>query len=135
MAINFTSLDLGADDDAQAEAARRAINDPQIIAAIVDATKVTVPLFNAAGILQVAPSGDPSLAATRKALPSGKRTVGALGARAPADFAARLRGGVRARAGAGTPRTATGRWRRAEGHRDRGYGRKRPHPGHRRLLS
>ena len=55
LAVNFTSLDLGgADDKLQAQAARRAISDPQIIAAIVDATPVTVPLFNAAGILQVA---------------------------------------------------------------------------------
>ena len=41
---------------------RRAVNDPQIIAAIVDATPVTVPLFNAAGVLQVAPGGDVGLA-------------------------------------------------------------------------
>ena len=51
LAVNFASLELvGADDDAlQAQAVRRAIADPQIIAAIVDATPVTVPLFNAAG--------------------------------------------------------------------------------------
>jgi hypothetical protein len=88
LAVNFSSLDLGgADQQRQAQAARRAISDPQIIAAIVDATPVTVPLFNAAGILQVAASGDPSLASDPQALPSGKRTVGALpAAAAPADF-------------------------------------------------
>ena len=63
LSVNFTSLDLGGSDSKlEAQAARRAISDPQIIAAIVDATNVTVPLFNAAGILQVATSGDPSLA-------------------------------------------------------------------------
>jgi hypothetical protein len=93
LAVNFSSLDLGgADQQRQAQAARRAINDPQIIAAIVDATAVTVPLFNAAGILQVAASGDPSLASDPQALPSGKRTVGALpAAAAPADFERRFR--------------------------------------------
>jgi hypothetical protein len=92
LAVNFTSLDLGgADDRLQAQAARRAISDPQIIAAIVDATNVTVPLFNAAGLLQVAASGDPSLARDPQALPSGKRTVGALPPEAPpADFEARF---------------------------------------------
>src|SRR5688572_29793803 len=40
-AINFTSLDLGTDEEAQAESSRRAINDPQVIAAIADATRVT----------------------------------------------------------------------------------------------
>jgi hypothetical protein len=88
-AINFTSLDLGTDADAQAESSRRAINDPQVIAAIADATRVTVPLFNAAGILQVAPSGDTSLASNPDALPSGRPTVGALEGEVPADFGRR----------------------------------------------
>jgi hypothetical protein len=92
LAVNFTSLDLGgADDKLQAQASRRAISDPQIIAAIVDATKVTVPLFNAAGILQVAASGDPGLASDPQALPSGKHTVGTIPTEpAPADFEARF---------------------------------------------
>jgi len=91
-AVNFNSLDLGGTDEKlQAQASRRAISDPQIIAAIVDATNVTVPLFNAAGILQVAASGDPSLAADPQALPSGKHTVGTLPPEAaPADFEARF---------------------------------------------
>ena len=88
-AINFTSLDLGTDEDAQAETSRRAINDPQIIATIADATRVTVPLFNAAGILQVAPSGDPSLISNPNELPSGKPTVGQLEGDVPGDFATR----------------------------------------------
>jgi len=93
LSVNFTSLDLGGpDQEAQAAAARRAISDPQIIAAIVDATTVTVPLFNAAGILQVATSGDPALAGDPQALPSGKRTVGsAPSTPVPADFKTRFR--------------------------------------------
>ena len=80
LAVNFSSLDLGADETLQAQAARRAIADPAIIAAIVDANTVTVPLFNAAGLLQVAPGGDASLASDPNALPSGRRTVAELGA-------------------------------------------------------
>jgi hypothetical protein len=89
LAVNFTSLDLGTDEEDQAEASRRAINDPQIIAAVADATRVTVPLFNAAGVLQVAPSGDPSLISNPNELPSGKRTVGQLQGELPGDFARR----------------------------------------------
>ena len=88
-AINFSSLDLGTDDDAQAESSRRAINDPQVIAAIADATRVTIPLFNAAGILQVAPSGDPRLISDAEQLPSGRSTVGKLEGSLPAGFAER----------------------------------------------
>ena len=88
-AINFTSLDLGTDEDAQAESTKRAISDPQVIAAIADATRVTVPLLNAAGILQVAPSGDLSLTSNPNALPSGKASVGGLEGTVPADFAER----------------------------------------------
>jgi hypothetical protein len=91
-AVNFTSLDLGAPDERlQAQAARRAISDPQIIAAIVDATGVTVPLFNAAGILQVAAGGDASLASDPQALPSGRHTVATLPTEPPPpDFEARF---------------------------------------------
>jgi hypothetical protein len=88
--VNFSSLDLGgSDQEAQAQTLRRAISDPQIIAAIADATRVTIPLFNAAGVLQVAPSGDPSLVSNPNALPSGKATVGELVGTLPADFAAK----------------------------------------------
>ena len=89
--VNFNSLDLGADDAAQAEAAWRAISDPQIIAAVVDATEVTVPLFNAAGILQVAPGGDPGLAQDPNALPSGRSNVGEVRRVVPSDFESRFR--------------------------------------------
>jgi hypothetical protein len=82
--VNFTSLDLGGTDEkVEAAAARRAISDAQIIAAIVDATNVTVPLFNAAGILQVATGGDLSLAGDPEALPSGKRTIAAVASAPP----------------------------------------------------
>src|SRR4051812_45672911 len=85
--VNFNSLDLGGPDrEAQGQAVRRAINDPQIIAAIVDATDVTVPLFNAAGILQVAPGGDLALARARDELPSGKPTVGTVNGKPPDSF-------------------------------------------------
>jgi hypothetical protein len=90
--VNFTSLDLGAADDtaAQAESVRRAINDPAIIAAIVSANRVTVPLFNAAGILQVAP-GDTSPAKDPNLLPSGRETVFGVSGQAPSDLQARFR--------------------------------------------
>jgi hypothetical protein len=87
--VNFTSLDLGADDAEQAEAVRRAVNDPQIIAVIADANQVTVPLFNAAGILQVAP-GDTAIARDPNMLPSGRPTVESLTGSAPPDFDARF---------------------------------------------
>jgi len=90
--VNFNSLDLGGDDRGdQGQAVRRAINDPQIIAAIVDATDVTVPLFNAAGILQVAPGGDETLESDPNELPSGKPTVGAVKGQLPADFDTRFK--------------------------------------------
>jgi hypothetical protein len=76
--VNFASLDTGTGDSAAAEATRRAIQDPQIIAAITDATPVTAPLLNAAGILQVAPGGDAALAGDPQAEPSGRRTLAPL---------------------------------------------------------
>jgi hypothetical protein len=92
LVVNFASLDLGTSDAAAAEATRRAISDPQIIAAVVDATPTTVPLLNAAGILQVAPGGDPALADDADATPSGHRTLGAIAAPAvPAGFARRFK--------------------------------------------
>jgi hypothetical protein len=114
LAVNFTSLDLGGDDEKlQGQSVRRAIADPQIIAAVGDATDITVPLFNAAGILQIAPGGDVALASDPHALPSGRRTVATLPAvDAPAGFDAgfrraygrdaseRAREGYRAMAGA-----------------------------------
>jgi hypothetical protein len=91
LAVNFSSLDLGADETLQGQAVRRAIADPAIIAAIVDANTVTVPLFNAAGLLQVAPGGNARLATDPNQLPSGKRTIGVVGDGAPpADFARRF---------------------------------------------
>ena len=91
LAVNFSSLDLGADETLQGQAVRRAISDPAIIAAIVDANTVTVPLFNAAGLLQVAPGGDASLASDPNELPSGRRTIANLApGNAPADFARRF---------------------------------------------
>jgi hypothetical protein len=93
LAVNFSSLDIGdGTDQAAAETVRRAINDPQIIAAVADATPVTVALFNAAGILQVAPAGDLALAHDRHANPSGRPTLAPPHAEpVPADFDARFR--------------------------------------------
>ena len=73
--VNFNSFDLGTEESDEAEAVRRAVNDPGIIAAVVDATPVTVPLFNAAGVLQVAPGGDFGLATDPNAQPLGRQTV------------------------------------------------------------
>jgi hypothetical protein len=73
--VNFAAFDLGATGASAATATQRAIEDPQIIAAVVDATPVTVPLLNAAGILQVAPGGDLKLARNPDANPSGHRTL------------------------------------------------------------
>ena len=77
MGINFVSLDEGAEDPAEtvsraASASRDAISDPQIIAVIdgLDSATAmtTVPLFNAAGVLQVSPgAGYPGL--TSRAAP------------------------------------------------------------------
>jgi hypothetical protein len=92
LAVNFSSLDAGDGDEAAAEAVRRAINDPQIIAAVADATPVTVPLFNAAGVLQVAPAGNLGLARDAHANPSGRPTLAPPQAeQLPADFDARFR--------------------------------------------
>ncbi|WP_028061694.1 hypothetical protein [Candidatus Solirubrobacter pratensis] len=93
LSVNFSSLDAGDGSDEQAAAAaRRAINDPQIIAAVADATPVTVPLFNAAGILQVAPAGDTGLAHDAQANPSGHPTLAPPPpAAVPPDFDARFR--------------------------------------------
>jgi hypothetical protein len=93
LAVNFAALDLGGDDEAAAESVRRAIADPQVIAVIAAATRVTVPLFNAAGLLHVAATGDTALAHDPDELPAGRRTVASLDATAagrapaPAGFA------------------------------------------------
>jgi hypothetical protein len=105
LAVNFTSLELGEDQSRQSEAVRRAIADPQIIAAIVDANTVTVPLFNAAGLLQVAPGGDASLATDPNELPSGKPTIGVLGSgAAPPGFSRRFQGAFGREPSAGAER-------------------------------
>jgi len=90
--VNFAAFDLGTTTYAAASATQRAIEDPQIIAAVVDATPVTVPLLNAAGILQVAPGGDTALGSDPRATPAGRRTLAALGpGTVPPGFAARFR--------------------------------------------
>jgi hypothetical protein len=76
--VNFAAFDVGTTTSAAASATQRAIEDPQIIAAVVDATPVTVPLLNAAGILQVAPGGDAALGRDPQATPSGRRTLAPL---------------------------------------------------------
>ena len=59
---------------------------------MVDATPVTVPLLNAAGILQVAPGGDGALGGDPQATPAGRRTLAALtGGTVPPGFAARFK--------------------------------------------
>ena len=90
--VNFAAFDLGTTPLAAATATQRAIEDPQIIAAVADATPVTVPLLDAAGILQVAPGGDLALGSDPQATPSGRRTLAPLtGGTVPPGFAARFR--------------------------------------------
>jgi hypothetical protein len=90
--VNFAAFDLGRTPLAAATATQRAIEDPQTIAAVVDATPVTVPLLNAAGILQVAPGGDLALGGDPRAMPSGHPTLAPLRPGAvPAGFAGRFR--------------------------------------------
>lgn len=90
--VNFAAFDLGTTPLSAATATQRAIEDPQIIAAVVDATPVTVPLLNAAGILQVAPGGDLALAADPQATPSGHPTLAPIAqAPVPPGFAAAFR--------------------------------------------
>jgi hypothetical protein len=90
--VNFAAFNLGTTPLAAATATQRAIEDPQIIAAVVDATPVTVPLLNAAGILQVAPGGNLALAADPQATPSGHRTLAPVApATVPPAFAAAFR--------------------------------------------
>jgi hypothetical protein len=99
--VNFNSLELGEEDRDEAETVRRAVTDAQIIAAVVDATPVTVPLLNAAGILQVAPGGDIGLASDPNAQPLGHQTVFPPSGVVPPDFAARFREAYRRAPGAG----------------------------------
>lgn len=93
LSVNFGALDTGdGSDSSLANAARRAITDPQTIAVVADATPITVPLFNAAGIMQVTPTGDVALANDANANPSGRRTLVAPAADPlPGDFAGRFR--------------------------------------------
>jgi len=59
--VNFVSLDSGPDADPErvSKVARQAMKDPQVIAVIADldsaSARITVPLFNAAGLLHVSP--------------------------------------------------------------------------------
>ena len=89
--VNFNSLDLGTEDRDEAETVRRAVTDAQIIAAVVNATPVTVPLLNAAGILQVAPGGDIGLASEPNAHALGQQTVFRPTGSVPPDFDSRFR--------------------------------------------
>jgi hypothetical protein len=90
--VNFAAFDLGTSTYAAASATQRAIEDPQIIAAVADAGPVTVPLLNAAGILQVAPGGDAALGSDPQATPSGRRTLVPLApGTVPPGFAAAFR--------------------------------------------
>jgi hypothetical protein len=92
LVVNFAAFDLGTTRFAAASATQRAVEDPQIIAAVVDATPVTVPLLNAAGVLQVAPGGDVALGSDPQSTPAGRRTLAPLtGGTVPPGFAAGFR--------------------------------------------
>jgi hypothetical protein len=75
-----------------AEAARSALSDPRVIAVVADADRVSVPLFNAAGVLQVAPDGDLALGDDAQLTPAAQRTLAPPApVPLPADFAERFR--------------------------------------------
>jgi hypothetical protein len=75
-----------------AQAARSALSDPRIIAVVADADRVSVPLFNEAGVLQVAPGGDLALGADPQLHPAAWRTLAPpLAVPLPADFTRRFR--------------------------------------------
>jgi hypothetical protein len=75
-----------------AQAVRGALSDPKVVAVIASADRVTVPLLNESGVLQVAPSGDLSLGRDPQLTPSGLRTLAPpAGQPLPADFDARFR--------------------------------------------
>lgn len=75
-----------------AEAARSALSDPRVIAVVADADRVSVPLFNAAGVLQVAPGGDLALGADAQLMPAAQRTLAPPApVPLPAGFAQRYR--------------------------------------------
>ena len=115
LAVNFTSLDLGGADEQAAGRRPPGARSPTRRSSPRSSTRrrVTVPLFNAAGILQVAaerrpeprdrPAGAARPASTRSAtLPTGA---------APGRLRRALQGGVRPRPGALGRRTATARCR------------------------
>jgi hypothetical protein len=75
-----------------AQAVRGALSDGKVVAVIADADRVTVPLLNASGVLQVAPAGDLALGRDPQLTPSGLRTLAPpAAAGVPADFAQRFR--------------------------------------------
>jgi branched-chain amino acid transport system substrate-binding protein len=90
--VNFAPIDLAGGRTRVANTVREAIHDVSIIAAVTDldaqTARLTVPLFNAAGILQVspgatyggfvAPAGDVDPDAPGRYFPSGRRTFAPL---------------------------------------------------------
>jgi hypothetical protein len=75
-----------------AQAVRGALSDGKVVAVIADADRITVPLLNASGVLQVAPAGDLALGRDPQLTPSGLRTLAPPAPVAvPADFAQRFR--------------------------------------------
>lgn len=75
-----------------AQAVRGALSDPHVVAVIAAADRVTVPLLNESGVLQVAPAGDLALGRDPQLTPSGLRTLAPPAVQAPpADFDRRFR--------------------------------------------
>jgi hypothetical protein len=75
-----------------AEAARGALSDPRVIAVVADADRTSVPLFNEAGVLQVAPDGDLALGDDAQLTPARERTLAPPAAvPLPPGFAQRFR--------------------------------------------
>ena len=113
LAVNFTSLDLGADERRAGRGAPGARSTTRRSSPRSSTRRsVTVPLFNAAGILQVAPGGDAAWRRDPNMLPSGKPTVEALDGRASRPTSPRASRRRSAARRATARRTATARWRR-----------------------
>lgn len=92
--VNFASIDDGrpraaGGPDEPGDAARTAIRDTQVIAVIGRPREETVPLTNAAGLLQVVPGAEAAagLPDDPRLFPSGRRTLFAGGAGGPIDSA------------------------------------------------
>ena len=118
LAVNFTSLDLGGDDDScrpRPRGARSATRRSSPRSST--RRRVTVPLFNAAGILQVAAGRrpEPGDATRTRCRPASTRSARCRRQAVPADFDARFEKAFGRDPAPSAPRTATARWQGVAG--------------------